>query len=98
MAIVSANTAAYIDMGRPNVDYDFRIIKWNNSGNTNAQFVYGGNAYGTITIPQADGTMALAENVPNIYKGTSSTQSNNTTSVKTLRLGLVGSTLYIWTS
>lgn len=59
MAIVSANNAAYIDIGRPNVDYDFRIIKWNESNNTNAQLVYGGNASGTITIPQKTGTIAL---------------------------------------
>lgn len=64
MAIVSANTASYIDMGRPNVDYDFRIIKWNQAGNTNAQLVYGGNASGTITIPQKTGTMALTSDIP----------------------------------
>lgn len=63
MAIVSANTASYIDMGRPNVDYDFRIIKWNMSGNTNAQLVYGGNASGTITVPQKTGTMALTSDL-----------------------------------
>ena len=64
MAIVSANTASYIDMGRPNIDYDFRIIKWNTTDNKNAQFVYGGNASGTITIPQKSGTMALTSDIP----------------------------------
>ena len=65
MAIVSANTAAYIDMGRPDVDYDFRIIKWNQPDNKYAQFVYGGNSVGTITIPQASGTMALTSDLDN---------------------------------
>jgi hypothetical protein len=64
MAIVSANTASYIDMGRPNVDYDFRIIKWNTNDNKHAQLVYGGNASGTITIPQANGVMALTSDIP----------------------------------
>lgn len=63
IAITSANTAAYIDMGRPDVDYDFRIIKWNTADNKHAQFVYGGNAAGAITIPQASGTMALTSDV-----------------------------------
>lgn len=63
MAIVSANTASYIDMGRPNVDYDFRIIKWNTNDNKHAQFVYGGNASGVITIPQASGVMALTSDL-----------------------------------
>lgn len=66
IAITSANTASYIDMGRPNVDYDFRIIKWNQSGNTYAQLVYGGNASGTITIPQASGTIALTSQIPSL--------------------------------
>lgn len=59
ISIVSEHTAAYIDMGRPNIDFDFRIIKWNDGSKTSAQFLYGGNASGTITIPQKDGTMAL---------------------------------------
>lgn len=66
IAITSANTAAYIDMGRPNVDYDFRIIKWNTNDNKHAQLVYGGNAAGTITIPQAYGTMALTSDIPSM--------------------------------
>ena len=65
IAITSANTAAYIDMGRPDVDYDFRIIKWNQPDNKHAQLVYGGNAVGTITIPQASGTMALTSDLAN---------------------------------
>lgn len=64
MAIVSSNTASYIDMGRPNVDYDFRIIKWNGANDNNAQFSYGGNASGTITIPQKTGTIALTSDIP----------------------------------
>ena len=67
MAIVSANTASYIDMGRPDVDYDFRIIKWNQTDNKHAQLVYGGNASGTITIPQAFGTMALTSDLANYF-------------------------------
>ena len=63
IAITSANTAAYIDMGRPDVDYDFRIIKWNTADNKHAQFVYGGNAAGAITIPQASGVMALTSDL-----------------------------------
>ena len=63
MAIASANSAAYIDMGRPNVDYDFRIIKWNGVSDNVAQLVYGGNASGTITIPKATGTMALTSDL-----------------------------------
>lgn len=66
IAITSANTASYIDMGRPNVDYDFRIIKWNQTGNTYAQLTYGGNASGTITIPQKTGTMALTSDIPSL--------------------------------
>jgi hypothetical protein len=67
MAITSANSAAYIDMGRPNVDYDFRIIKWNTADNKHAQFVYGGNAAGAITIPQASGVMALTSDLANYF-------------------------------
>lgn len=67
MAIVSANTASYIDMGRPDVDYDFRIIKWNTNDNKHAQFVYGGNAAGTITIPQATGVMALTSDIASYF-------------------------------
>lgn len=67
IAITSANTAAYIDMGRPDVDYDFRIIKWNQADNKHAQLVYGGNASGTITIPQAFGTMALTSDLANYF-------------------------------
>lgn len=74
IAIVSANTASYIDMGRPDIDYDFRIIKWNQEGNTHAQLVYGGNASGTITIPQATGTMALTSDIPTNYVTTNTDQ------------------------
>lgn len=67
MAIVSANTAAYIDMGRPDVDYDFRIIKWNDTDNKYAQLVYAGNATSsTITIPMKTGTMALTSDIPSL--------------------------------
>lgn len=64
IAIVSANTASYIDMGRPNVDYDFRIIKWNGMNGNVAQLEYKGNANGTITIPQRTGTIALTSDIP----------------------------------
>ena len=85
IAITSANTAAYIDMGRPNVDYDFRIIKWNTADNKHAQLVYAGNASGTITIPQATGVMALTSDIPskvdasnpNVFIGYNSEENKN---------------------
>ena len=68
VSIVSANTAAYIDMGRPDVDYDFRIIKWNTENNLYAQFVYAGNATAsTITIPMRSGIMALNHDLPSAF-------------------------------
>lgn len=79
MAIVSANTASYIDMGRPNVDYDFRIIKWNGMNGNVAQFEYGGHASGVITIPQRTGTIALTSDIPTINNGTLTIQQNGTT-------------------
>ena len=68
LAITSANTAAYIDMGPPNKDYGFRIIKWNNlNGDYSAQLVYGddgsGQASAQIIIPRTSGTIALTSNV-----------------------------------
>ena len=64
MAIVSANTASYIDMGAPNEDYGFRIIKWKGTSGDVAQFTYGGG--GTITVPNATGTMALTSQIPDV--------------------------------
>lgn len=61
MAIVSANTAAYIDMGALNEDYGFRIIKWIGMNDNLAQLCYPG---ATITIPWANGTMALTSQIP----------------------------------
>lgn len=57
IAIVSANTAAYIDMGSPNEDYGFRIIKW---ASGNAEFCY---ASYTVTVPQKTGTIALTSDL-----------------------------------
>lgn len=79
IAIASANTAAYIDMGTPNKDYGFRIIKWNNaSGNYDAEFCYGedgsGGASATIKVPRKSGTIALTSDIPNNYVDTSSDQ------------------------
>ena len=68
IAIVSANTASYIDMGAPNEDYGFRIIKWKGTSGDVAQFTYGGG--GTITVPNATGTMALTSQIPNITAST----------------------------
>lgn len=62
VAIISANNAAYIDMGKPNEDYGFRIIKWDETNNTDAQFVYGNGA--TITVPKTTGIMALKGDIP----------------------------------
>lgn len=69
IAIVSANTASYIDMGAPNEDYGFRIIKWKGTSSDLAQFTYGGG--GTITVPNATGTIALTSQIPNITASTS---------------------------
>lgn len=71
MAIVSANSAAYIDMGAPNEDYGFRIIKWKGTSGDVAQFTYGGG--GTITVPNATGTIALTSQIPSVPKITMST-------------------------
>ncbi len=63
IAICSANTAAYIDLCTPNIDYGFRIIKWNDTNNTSAQFTYGSETGGgTITVPHATGTMVMSVN------------------------------------
>ena len=76
MAIVSANTAAYIDMGAPNEDYGFRIIKWKGLSGDVAQFVYGGG--GSITVPNATGTLALTSQIPTYSAGTNLALSSTT--------------------
>ena len=76
MAIVSANTAAYIDMGAPNEDYGFRIIKWKGLSGDVAQFTYGGG--GTITVPNATGTLALTSQIPTYSAGTNLALSSTT--------------------
>lgn len=63
IAIVSANSAAYIDMGKPNEDYGFRIIKWDAGSGDIAQLCYS-NA--TLTVPRANGTLALVEQIPDV--------------------------------
>lgn len=63
IAIVSANSAAYIDMGKPNEDYGFRIIKWDAGSGDIAQLCYS-NA--TVTVPRANGTLALVEQIPDV--------------------------------
>ena len=75
IAIVSSNNAAYIDMGSPNEDHAFRIIKWNEQNNTSAQFVYNNNgSINTLTLPRATGTIALTSD-PHI---TTASVSGNT--------------------
>lgn len=71
IAIVSANSASYIDMGAPNEDYGFRIIKWKGTSGDVAQFTYGGG--GTITVPNATGTIALTSQIPSVPNITAST-------------------------
>lgn len=63
MAIVSSNTAAYIDFAKPNEDYGFRIIKWNGINEGVAQLCY---ASTSITIPHASGTIALTHQIPDV--------------------------------
>lgn len=63
IAIVSANSAAYIDMGKPNEDYGFRIIKWDAGSGDLAQFCYSNT---TLTVPRANGTLALVEQIPDV--------------------------------
>ena len=70
IAIVSGNNAAYIDMGAPNEDYGFRIIKWNESDNTNAQLIYniGGTNY-AVTVPKTTDTLAVVGDITNAING-----------------------------
>ncbi len=84
ISIVSANSAAYIDMGTPNVDYGFRIIKWKDTYNGLAQLVYGSNG-GAITIPSGktdtmavlgDITSALSAYTPTANLATVATTGN----------------------
>jgi len=64
ISIISDNNASYIDFGKPNNDYSFRIIKWDDSSNTNAQFVYDeGN---TLTLPRKTGILAVTTDIPDI--------------------------------
>lgn len=66
MAIVSANSAAYIDMGKPNDDYSFRIIKWSGLSDEAAQFTYSGSdgrGAATITVPRRSGEIALTSDI-----------------------------------
>ena len=63
MAIVSSNTAAYIDFAKPNEDYGFRIIKWNGLYDDAAQLCYN-NA--SLTIPRSTGTIALTHQIPDV--------------------------------
>ena len=63
MAIVSSNTAAYIDFAKPNEDYGFRIIKWNGLYDDSAQLCYN-NA--SLTIPRSSGTIALTHQIPDV--------------------------------
>ena len=89
-------------IGSPNSNgngfvYAKTFVPWADpSGGLPTQLSVGnGLAYRTATSETAWGSWY---HVPQVLKGTSSTQSSNTTSVKTLRFGLSGSTLYIWTS
>ena len=84
MAIVSANSAAYIDMGAPNEDYGFRIIKWRGTSSDLAQFVYGSG--GTITVPNATGTIALTSQIPNIVASTTDIGEGSSLATGTLYL------------
>ena len=63
MAIVSSNTAAYIDFAKPNEDYGFRIIKWNGMNEDMAQLCY---ADTSITVPRSSGTIALTHQIPDV--------------------------------
>ena len=63
LAIVSSNTAAYIDFARPNEDYGFRIIKWNGLYDDAVQLCYN-NA--SLTIPRSTGTIALTHQIPDV--------------------------------
>ena len=69
-------------------------------GSPNIRFA-GGNSYKPswyMSITGSSGSSYNLNNFAKVLKGTSATKSSNTTAVSTLRLGLVGSTLYIWTS
>ena len=71
IAITSANSASYIDMGKPNHDYDFRLIKWDSSNGNVAQMCYNsedGGAYANITIPRASGTLVLTSDLNDYFK------------------------------
>jgi hypothetical protein len=71
IAITSANSAAYIDMGKPNHDYDFRLIKWDSNNGNVAQMCYNtedGGASANITIPRASGTLALTSDLNDYFK------------------------------
>lgn len=83
MAIVSANTAAYIDMGAPNEDYGFRIIKWRGVSDDLAQLCYS-NA--NITIPRQNGTMALKSDIPTITASTTDIGEGSALATGTLYL------------
>ena len=54
-------------------------------------------SYSSVQTPSGTEIISSAGLQQSIYKGTSSTKESNTTKAS-LRLGLVGSTLYIWTS
>ena len=98
ISIVSANNAAYIDMGTPNVDYGFRIIKWKDTQAPYygcAQLVYGHG--GSVAVPDLGSgnsdVLAVLGDVPKIY-----TNSAKTTSTKTLTVYTDNNTLYISTT
>ena len=79
IAITSANTAAYIDMGKPNHDYDFRLIKWDSNNGNTAQMCYNtedGGASANITIPRASGTLALTSDIPSRVSTSASSYSH----------------------
>jgi len=61
MSIISSGFAQYIDFGKPNTDYNFRLIKWYDGYSSNLfQMSYGGSdgSY-TINVPKKTGTMCV---------------------------------------